>query len=214
MNRIGGMQGLAAEPQSARGRERLARMLEAAKELFLRDGYEQTSIDAILERSGGSKATLYNYFPTKEDLFRVVVDSIVSNAPQPSLGGHADLQQTLTRFAIERLTTIFSANHRALLRLIIAERERFPELARLYYTRGPQHMQDVLADYLRSVGEEASVRFDSPEEAAEFFTAMLLHRWYQELLLLGAPSPTEEEIAHRAERVVERWLASYQRKPH
>jgi len=189
-------------------------MLEAAKELFLRDGYEQTSIDAILERSGGSKATLYNYFPTKEDLFRVVVDSIVSNAPQPSLGGHADLQQTLTRFAIERLTTIFSANHRALLRLIIAERERFPELARLYYTRGPQHMQDVLADYLRSVGEEASVRFDSPEEAAEFFTAMLLHRWYQELLLLGAPSPTEEEIAHRAERVVERWLASYQRKPH
>jgi AcrR family transcriptional regulator len=189
-------------------------MLEAATELFLRDGFEQTSIDAILERSGGSKATLYNYFPTKEDLFRVVVDSIVANAPQPALGGHADLRQTLIRFAVERLTTIFSANHRALLRLIIAERERFPELARLYHMRGPQRTQAVFAEYLRNVSDGGALQFDPPEEAAEYFSGMLLHRWYQELLLLGAPSPTDEDIARRAERVVDRWLASYQRKPH
>ena len=40
------------EPQSARGRARLARMLASATELFLRDGYDQTSIDAILELLG------------------------------------------------------------------------------------------------------------------------------------------------------------------
>ena len=68
------------EPQSARGRARLQKILEAATELFLRVGYEQTSIDAILLQSGGSKSTLYAYFPTKEDLFRAVIDSVVDNS--------------------------------------------------------------------------------------------------------------------------------------
>ncbi|HEY8521982.1 MAG TPA: TetR/AcrR family transcriptional regulator [Gammaproteobacteria bacterium] len=189
-------------------------MLEAATELFLRDGYDQTSIDAILERSGGSKATLYNYFPTKEDLFRVVVDSLVSNAPQPSLGDHEDVRRTLTRFGAERLAALFSSSHRALLRLIIAERERFPDLARLYYTRGPQRTQAVLAEYLRNASERGALQVDDPEEAAEFFMGMLQHRWYKELLLIGGESPSEEEIGRRAERVVDRLLASYQRKPH
>src|SRR6185436_19098190 len=67
------------EPQSTRGRARLAKILEAATELFLKVGYEQTSIDAILLQSGGSKSTLYAYFPTKEDLFRAVIDSVVDN---------------------------------------------------------------------------------------------------------------------------------------
>ena len=63
-------------PQSSRGRERHARILCAATELFLRDGYAETSIDSILELSGGSKATLYSYFPTKDDLFRAVIDAV------------------------------------------------------------------------------------------------------------------------------------------
>ena len=60
-------------------------MLSAATELFLRDGYDQTSIDAILVRSGGSKATLYAYFPTKEDLFRAVIDSVLVTDARPAL---------------------------------------------------------------------------------------------------------------------------------
>ena len=52
-------------PQSSRGRERRARILKAATDLFLKTGYGDTSIDAIVEKSGGSKATLYTYFPTR-----------------------------------------------------------------------------------------------------------------------------------------------------
>jgi hypothetical protein len=55
----------------------LQKILEAATDLFLKVGYEQTSIDAILLKSGGSKSTLYAYFPTKQDLFRSVIDSVV-----------------------------------------------------------------------------------------------------------------------------------------
>ena len=127
------------EPQSARGRARLQKILEAATELFLRVGYEQTSIDAILLQSGGSKSTLYAYFPTKEDLFRAVIDSVVDNSDLgAALDISANARMVLTEFAVSRQRVVLSPRHRAVLRLVIAERERFPDLAQIYWERGPQ----------------------------------------------------------------------------
>src|SRR5690554_1483614 len=93
------------QPQSSRGRERLAKILEAATELFLRDGYGATSIDAILEVSGGSKATLYSYFPTKDDLFRAVVEDVLasSSTHEPRLNTAADPRTCLIEFSVQRL---------------------------------------------------------------------------------------------------------------
>src|SRR5690606_39421853 len=72
-------------PNSMRGRRRLARIIEAATQLFLRDGYAATSIEAGLDASGGSKATLYSYFSTKDDLFRAVVQEALRNERRPTL---------------------------------------------------------------------------------------------------------------------------------
>jgi AcrR family transcriptional regulator len=204
----------AVEPQSARGRARLARMLAAATELFLRDGYEQTSIDAILMQSGGSKATLYAYFPTKEELFRAVIDGVLVTTSHANLDITHDVRSVLTQFAIDRLHVIFSARHRAVLRLIIAERERFPDLARLYFERGPQRGHRLLLDYLQAVAQHGLLDVDDAEEAAEFFVGMLMHRWYKELLLLNAPTPTDEEIQKRSEHVVGRFLGAFHRRTH
>src|SRR5512134_4092878 len=89
------------EPQSARGRARLTKILEAATELFLKVGYEQASIDAILMQSGGSKSTLYAYFPTKEDLFRSVIDNVVDNSDVgAALDIGANARVVLTDFAV------------------------------------------------------------------------------------------------------------------
>lgn len=203
-----------AEPHSARGRARLQRMLSAATELFLRDGYDQTSIDAILVRSGGSKATLYAYFPTKEDLFRAVIDGVLVDNAQPQLDLSRDTRAVLTEFAIERLHVIFSDQHRAVLRLIIAERERFPDLAQLYYERGPQRGHLTLVNYLEALHQRGELSVEDPEEAGEFFIGMLMHMWYKELLLLGAPTPSDDAIEQRAERVVRSFLDAFHRKAH
>jgi AcrR family transcriptional regulator len=202
------------EPQSARGRARLARMLAAATELFLRDGYEQTSIDAILVQSGGSKATLYAYFPTKEDLFRAVIDGVLVNNAQPELDPARDVRAVLTTFAVDRLHVIFSARHRAVLRLIIAERERFPDLARLYYERGPQKSHKLLEVYLDTLKRNEVLDIDDADEAAEFFIGMLMHRWYKELLLLAAPTPSDAALEQRAEHVVGRFVEAFHRRTH
>jgi AcrR family transcriptional regulator len=189
-------------------------MLAAATELFLRDGYDQTSIDAILVHSGGSKATLYAYFPTKEDLFRAVIDSVLVNGAHPQLDVSQEPRAVLVEFAVDRLQMIFSARHRAVLRLIIAERERFPDLARLYYERGPQRSQRLLVDFLATLKRNETLAIDDADEAGEFFIGMLIHKWYKELLLLGAPTPTDAALRERAEHVVGRFLEAFHRRTH
>jgi AcrR family transcriptional regulator len=203
------------EPQSARGRARLAKILDAATDLFLKVGYEQTSIDAILERSGGSKSTLYAYFPTKEDLFRSVIDSVVANS---ELGTALDIstnaRTVLTEFAVNRQRVVLSPRHRAIVGLVIAERDRFPDLAQIYWERGPQRSGRQLVTYMEALRNREILGIDDAEEAAEFFIGMLFQRWVKPLYYLSAPPPSEALIRARAERVVARFWAAYRHVPH
>lgn len=203
------------EPQSARGRARLTRILNAATELFLKVGYEQASIDAILLQSGGSKSTLYAYFPTKKDLFRAVVDNVVDNSDiSSSLDVTANARTVLTEFAVSRQRVVLSPRFRAVLGLVIMERERFPELARTYWERGPEKSQRQLTTYLGALKHREILAIDDPEEAAEYFIGMLFQHWNKPLLYVSLPPPSDAVIRMRAERVVARFLAAYRRNPH
>jgi len=138
-------------PTSSRGHRRKAKILSAATKLFLSVGYGETSIDAIVEKSGGSKATLYSYYPTKADLFRAVVDSIVSGDDASELQSLDNVRDTLVQFAEHRMLIVFSRKHRSLMRLIIAERDRFKDIARMYYERGPLRSHTQLRDYFETL---------------------------------------------------------------
>jgi AcrR family transcriptional regulator len=203
------------EPQSARGRARIAKILDAATELFLKVGYEPASIDAILVKSGGSKSTLYAYFPTKQDLFRAVIDNVVANS---DIGAALDVSGNprfvLTEFAASRQRVVLSPRHRAVLGLVIAERERFPDLAEIYWERGPHRSQRQLATYLEALKHREILAIDDAEEAAEFFIGMLFQRWSKQLFYVSSPAPTEAAIRARAARVVTRFWAAYQRSSH
>jgi len=161
-------------PVSSRGQQRKAKILAAATQLFLKIGYGETSIDAIVEKSGGSKATL-----------------------------------TLVVFAEHRLRVAFSSKHRALTRLIIAERERFPDIARMYYEQGPLHSHTLLRDYFEILIDKGLIDIRSADEASEFFRGMLMHQRYIEQLYLNASQPSEEEIGVRARHVVDRFIEAY-----
>jgi len=184
-------------------------ILSAATKLFLSAGYGETSIDAIVEKSGGSKATLYSYYPTKADLFRAVVDSIVSSDERSELQSLDNVRDTLVQFAETRMSIIFSREHRSLMRLIIAERDRFKDIARLYYERGPLRSHTQLRDYFETLIEKGLIDIRSAEEASEFFRGMLLHQRYIDQLYLDSPVPSAEEVSVRARHVVDRFLEAY-----
>jgi AcrR family transcriptional regulator len=193
----------------------LAKILEAATELFLKVGYEHASIDAILVQSGGSKSTLYAYFPTKQDLFRSVIDSVVDN---DDVGAALDVslnaRAVLTEFAMSRQRAVLAPRHRAVLGLVIAERERFPDLAQIYWDRGPAESGRLLATYLEALKHREILAIDDAREAAQFFVGMLFQHWHQQLFYTAAPVPSEAVIRARAERVVARFWAAYRRGPH
>ena len=196
-------------PQSSRGRERYARILDAATDRFLHEGYAQTSIDGILEQSGGSKATLYSYFPTKDDLFRAVIDSVVLNRQQPMLDIQQDIRATLVEYGVQRLRVVFSTQHRALLRVIIAERQKFPDLASTYFERGPQWGRQLLGAYLDKLKQDGLIAIENTAEATGQFVAMLMHQWYLQSLLIDMEAPSDTAIREKAERTVSLFLATY-----
>ncbi|MDQ1447018.1 MAG: TetR/AcrR family transcriptional regulator, transcriptional repressor of aconitase [Acidimicrobiaceae bacterium] len=80
------------------------RLLDAARRVVLRDGHEGATTRAILEEAGLSAGSLYNYFSSKDELFEVLAEEIISeNVRAFALAGepHGD---TLVRFAAELLT--------------------------------------------------------------------------------------------------------------
>ena len=81
--------------------------MQVAAELFDQLGYERTSMSAIAARVGGSKATLYGYFASKEDLLRAVLDQDVNDEAERLLNEFAsekDLRSALVRLGISYLS--------------------------------------------------------------------------------------------------------------
>ena len=132
-----------------------------------------------------------------------------SNRKEPELDSSADVRSALVTFGVQRMQVVFSGHHRALLRLIIAERERFPDIARLYYDIGPMRSHDLLVDYFTELKDQGQLETESPTEAADFFIGMMLHQWYLNQLYTATAPPTVEEMQYRAERVVDTFLKTF-----
>ena len=101
-----------------RSDDRRAAMLEIARAAFLREGYAAASVSEIAAKVGGSKATLYSYFPSKKDLFAAVIEEEVRQmlAPLFEMGEtQGDVRTVLERFARRFLDMLLSRGHGRLL---------------------------------------------------------------------------------------------------
>lgn len=135
----------------SRSERRFKAILRAATEVFLQNGYKKTTIDDIVSRAGGSKATVYKQFKTKRELFNTVIDSVVTRGSAEAMRIEGpDPASALTVLAKRRIAVVFSSEHIAFMRLVTAESKRSPEIGRSYNEHGPYRRHQVLADYLRS----------------------------------------------------------------
>ncbi|MFA5120049.1 TetR/AcrR family transcriptional regulator [Zavarzinia sp.] len=164
--------------QSARGpgrprvlsrEERRAIIVEAAEALFLTRGYGETSMLDIAHASGMSKRTVYEMFETKEVLFSAMVLAQHSFAPSfapPLPGGSAagDLAAVLTRMG----DFVLAPTQLAVIRIVIAESAKVPELARAYYEQGVARAQAVLAESIAVLAKRHGLAVDDPLETANF----------------------------------------------
>src|SRR3954454_5258233 len=120
--------------REARKQDRRQAIIEAARVSFLDHGYAGTSMSGLLKTLGGSKATLWGYFRSKEELFAAVIEEVSLQFRaeiQDALATEADLEQSLVAFCHTFLRKITSPDGQATWRLVVAESGRFPEVGRI-----------------------------------------------------------------------------------
>lgn len=197
-----------APPTSPRGKKREAQIIKVATSEFLKYGYSAASLDRICKIAGGSKSTLYRFFPSKADLFQAVVMAIVANHQGVSLDPDQNIGETLFKFCRSRLKVVFAKQHWSLLTLIQAERDRFPRIAEAYYKIGPLYSREMLSQYFQTLVKRGQLTLDDPDNSARFFTAALMHEWYLQYLYTSARFPTDEEVKQHSNDVVDSFLNS------
>jgi AcrR family transcriptional regulator len=128
-------------------------IIEAARAVFVEQGFAAAKVDEIARRAGASKGTVYLYFPTKQALFeavmRVNVLSVMEQAGEHLRGSPGLSCAEQLRFIIETMyRDLVLSEQRKLLHLIIAEGTHFPELLTFYHrevvSRGMGLLQAVL----------------------------------------------------------------------
>lgn len=142
--------GLAPGKRERNRLERRAAIVAIARTLFLEQGYAATTMSAVAEAMGGSKATLWAHFASKEALFAEVADAMVGGFAarlEELLGGQRFSVAGLRDFCERFLEKMQEPESTTLFRMIMAEGGRFPELGEMFYSRGPELVIGRLTRY-------------------------------------------------------------------
>ncbi len=187
-------------------------ILEEAAKLFQELGYEAASMAELCARVGGSKSTLYSYFPSKEELFFEVmlsqfeVDLVASFAPldDAQLGCAAALTAYGNRFLSLNYRTEVIAGAR----LAIAESTR-GDLGKRVYERAPLKARRRLAEFLATAMQSKHLRESEPMLAATQLIALLKAELDLEALLNVRSQPSATWIAAATDRAMDTFMRAY-----
>lgn len=160
--------------------------VDAARELFFANGYAGTTMSSIASKVGGSKTTLWTYFPSKEELFAAVVDGIVEqygDALTIELPLDQPVPDVLRRFGNVLMTKLTARPLLSLYRLVVGEADRFPHLAETFYDRGPRRGKRRMADWIGEKMVRGEIRMGDPMRAMQQFAGLLQSGLYQFAIL-------------------------------
>lgn len=174
-------------------------ILQAAQLLFLQNGYEGTSMDAIAAEAGVSKLTVYSHFTDKETLYAAAI-RVVCEAQLPDLYigelSQEDIGRTLERIGNAFCVLLDSPESLALHRLLIGMAGQHAKLAELFYEVGPQRVCDGMSRLLGQACARGDLHIEQPQEAArQFFTLLKGDNHFK--LLIGCGGVMSEQERHQ-----------------
>jgi len=130
--------------------QRRGTIVTIATRAFLSQGYAATSMSAIADELGGSKATLWSHFGSKEELFAAVTDDLVARFGcdiEEALSDKVFSIEGLRGYCQRFLAKLMGDEAVALFRMIIADGGRFPEINAVFHVRAPARIQRLVAAY-------------------------------------------------------------------
>lgn len=171
-------------------------ILQGAMRIFLHHGYATTSMDRVAAEAGVSKQTIYSHFQDKEGLFRALIERVTIRRLQAEYQSESELFQgepvaVLSKLANSILHRIEDPEYIALIRLVIAESGRFPELAQLYSNTVVQYGFRNLSAYFQSHPE---LNISDPEATTRIFMGTIIGFILSQEVLQGKHTmPMEKE---------------------
>lgn len=155
-------------------------ILSAARELFLTDGFDRSSVDAVAARAGVSKRTVYDYFGDKRSLLWAVFDAVgqsllttIRRTLDDTLNGvtdAAELEPALVTFSM-RITTdmLDSAEYVTLRRLARTGSDHLPHPEDRALTNAPE---EAIGERLAALADAGLLVVPDPRLAADHFIAL------------------------------------------
>ena len=193
-----------------RGRARCRALLDAAAALFMEKGYDQTTLSDIVSRAGGSRATLYEHFGDKAGLFRAMMEEhnarFLTSLSALTISTSEPPEAALTRFGLHFLHTLMEPETAAILRTLVSEGTRIPDIAASFFRIGPDIVSSRFADDLRRLAEAGTLRIPDPEAAAHAFIGMIIGSLLLPRLVLPDAAVSDAELERHVRQAVALFL--------
>jgi TetR/AcrR family transcriptional repressor of mexJK operon len=191
--------------------DRGQKILISAQKLFLQYGYEKTSLELIINESGGSRRSIYNEFGNKQGLLMAVMKQQVAIQIDiiASINYELAPKEALKEVCIRFIQGMLSETLISLFRLVVHVTPKLPEVGELIYHRGPLMGVTPLTDYLSALNNKGVLAIDDCSYAAQMLIEMVKGRLHLKAILLVNKKISDEEIVQHIEKSVDLFLKAY-----
>lgn len=184
----------------------------AAVKIFMEKGFELTCMDEIADHAGVSKRTIYDHFGSKENLFQAILikhwsqvfnqqESIFLNAQSPPAA--------LTNFAKKFLAFLYQPATIDLLRLLISESPRFPDIAGKLVVESKGPFTRELIAYLDRQKKLGKLKMTDTSRAASYFMGMLKEHHFWPMMIGFTHQKDFIDREKMIKEIVENFLKMY-----
>ena len=194
--------------EGARAQAKREQVLAGAQRVFLREGFAAVSTDTLAREAGVSKRTLYAYYPSKEELFVEVLRSLTIERPETNVlaflqaiapGTVEELHEALTQLAERIIAVTMSVQYLSLIRTIIADSHRFPQLTEVVRSTIPGlALREIEGVFQRAKENGVAIRGDGDVITRLFLGPLFSYTLIDGLLRpVSQPQPPDAQKIHQ-----------------
>ena len=188
-------------------------ILDGARHVFGKLGFERATVDLIAARAGVSKATVYNHFQDKQALFVAAVveecDDMRAGLEQCLERPVGDVEQVLEIIGEKVMALALSPSIAGLYRQAISEAARQPEIGRMVFERGTVAIFDAVASHLKRWEDAGALRVGDLRSAAIAFVGLCQGDLVIRNRLGVLEHPVDEQVHQSVKRAVRIFVRAY-----
>ncbi|MFA2894208.1 TetR/AcrR family transcriptional regulator [Acinetobacter pittii] len=192
--------------------EKRARILQAAKAIFLKSGYHGTSMNQIAQEAGVTKLTVYNHFQDKVNLFICAITETCEETlctKQFDLDTSADFYQTLFIVCSRALQIIYSPEALKLDHVLLELAAEQNPLALQFFEASHTRMENQLAEFFQKAAQLGFIQADDPIYQTELLLTLLLGVRHHKVLLGITAAPNAQELEQIIRDAINLFLLKY-----